>query len=60
MDELEWIHNNEAMNLSVVIVYPSVDSTINGSSSSLRPFSPKRRVSTKIESVDWLKIEYSG
>ena len=52
MDELEWIHNNEALNLSVVIVYSSVDSTINGSSSSLRPFDPKRRVSTKIESVD--------
>ena len=45
-DLLKWIHNNGAMNISVVIMYFIVDSVINAFSLSLRPFDPKRNVST--------------
>ena len=50
-DLLKWTpHNNGAMNLSVVIMYSIVDSIINGFSLSLRPFYPKRNVSTIVAS----------
>ena len=49
---LKWIHNNKVTNLSVVIICLIVDSIINASFSSLRPFDPKIRVSTKIESAE--------
>ena len=47
---LRWIHNNGVINLSVVIIYSIADSIIPVFSSLLRPFDPKRRVSTIIES----------
>ena len=45
------------MNLSVVIIYSIGDSIIHAFSSPLRPFDPKRRVSTIIESF-WLNKEH--
>ena len=47
---LKWIHNNGAMNLSVVITYSIVDLLFAAFSSSLRPFDPKRNVFTIVES----------
>ena len=44
------------MNLSVVIIYSIFDCIINAFSSSLRPFDPKRRVSSIIESL-WFNKE---
>ena len=44
----QWIYNNGVMNLSVVIIYSIVGSTIKAFSSLLKPFDPKRRVSTII------------
>ena len=55
-DLLKWIHNNRVMNLPVVIIYSIFDSIIQAFSSSLRPFDPKRRVSTIIESF-WFNKE---
>ena len=37
------------MNLSMVIMYSIVDLVVNAFSSSLRPFDPKRNVSTIVE-----------
>ena len=48
-DLLKWIHKNGAMNFSVFIMHPIVDSIINAISLSFRPFDPKRKVSTIIE-----------
>ena len=45
---LQWIYNNGVMNLSVAIIYSIVGSIINAFSSLLKPFDPKRRVSTII------------
>ena len=47
---LKWIHDNEAMNLVVVIMNSIVDSIINVFSSSLKPFDPKSNVSAIVES----------
>ena len=55
-DLLQWIHNNSVMNLSGVITYSIVDFIIHAFSSSLRPFDPKRGVSTIIESF-WFNKE---
>ena len=55
-DLLKWIHNNDVMNLSVVIIHSIVDSIIHAFSSSFRPFIPKRRVSTMTESF-WFNKE---
>ena len=41
------------MNLSVVIIYSVVDSTTNAFFLSLRPFDPKRNVSTIVASY-WI------
>ena len=49
-DLLKWIHDNGAMNLSVIIMYSIVDSTFNAVSLSYWPFDPKRNVSTIVES----------
>ena len=46
---LKWIHINGVMNVFVVRIYSIVDSIIHAFSSSLRPFDPKRRVSTIIK-----------
>ena len=54
---LKWIHSNGVMNLSVIITYSIVDSIINSFSSSLRPFDPKRRVSTIIKKF-WFNKEH--
>ena len=45
----KWIHNNSAMNLSVVIIYSIADCIIHEFSSSLRPFDPKRSVSSIVQ-----------
>ena len=55
-DLLKWIHNNGVVNLSVVMIYSIVDSIIKAFSSSFKPFDPKRRVSTIIESF-WFNKE---
>ena len=55
-DLLKWIHNNGVVNLSVVIIYSIVDSIIKAFSLSFKPFDPKRRVSTIIESF-WFNKE---
>ena len=52
----KWIHNNSAMNLSVVIIYSIVDSIIHAFSSSLTPFDLKRSVSSIVESF-WFNKE---
>ena len=43
------------MNLSLVIMYSIVDFIINVFSSSLKPFHPKREVSTVIENFGLIK-----
>ena len=53
---LKCIHNNGAVNLSVVIIYSIVYSIIDAFFSSFRPFDPERRVSTIIEPF-WFKKE---
>ena len=55
-DFLKQIHSNGAMNLSVVTRHSIVDSIIHAFSSSLRPFDPKKTVSTIIESF-WFNKE---
>ena len=52
----KWVYNNGVTYLSVVEIYLVVDSIINTFRSLLRPFSPKSRVSTLIESF-WFKKE---
>ena len=49
-DLLKCIHNNSVKSLSVVVIYSIVGAIIHVFSSSFRPFDPKRRVSTIIES----------
>ena len=53
---LKWIHSNGVMNLSVVIIYLIADFIMHAFSSSFRPFDPRRRVSTIIESF-WFNKE---
>ena len=53
---LKWIHSNGVMNLSVVIIYLIADFIIHAFSSSFRPFDPRRRVYTIIESF-WFNKE---
>ena len=55
-DLLKWIHNNGVINLSVVIIYSTVNSIGKAFSPSFKPFDPKRRVSTIIESF-WFNKE---
>ena len=56
-DLLKWINNTGVMNLSHVIIYSIVDSIIHAFSSSMRPFDPKKRVFTTIESF-WYNEEH--
>ena len=56
-DLLKWIHNTGVMNLSHVIIYSIVDSIIHAFSSSMRPFDPKKRVFTTLESF-WYNEEH--
>ena len=53
---LKWTHKSGAMNLSGAIMYSLLDSITSVFSFSLRPFDPKRNVSTIVTSF-WFNKE---
>ena len=55
-DLLKWTHKSGAMNLSRAIMYSLLDSITSVFPFSLRPFDPKRNVSTIVASF-WFNKE---
>ena len=47
---LIWIHNNGDLNLSVIIMYLTIDSVLNAFCLSLKSFNPNKNVSIAVAS----------